>query len=146
TVICLANNPLINPSAIAFQIAEQHFNRSLRIAYAVAGKQSVADLHAFTGTFHDRRSGRVCDLLVEGGELVAQLKQERLALVPLNASQFQVVGVLDSITITFEIASAGIPALMHLLVEGETLTTFDAVERVSPFADELEVFVGSFFS
>ena len=146
SVICLANNLAINPSAIAFQIAEQHFNRSLRTQPAAAGKQPNADLHAFTGTFHDRRSGRVCDVLVEGEQLVAQFKDERLVLVPFSANQFQVVGALDLITITFETVGDSTRLTMHLIVEGEAATTFVAVDRTLPTPDQLEAFAGSYFS
>jgi CubicO group peptidase (beta-lactamase class C family) len=145
SVICLANNPAINPSAIAFQIAEQHLKRSLRIQSAT-GKQSNADLRAFTGTFHDRRSGRICDVMVEGAGLVAQLKDERLVLVPLSANQFQVAGALDPITITFETTNDIAPLSMSLIVEGEAATTFVAVERVLPTPDELQAFAGSYHS
>jgi CubicO group peptidase (beta-lactamase class C family) len=146
SVICLANNPAINPSAIAFQIAEQYFDRSLRTQSTTVGKQPNADLHAFTGTFHDQRSGRVCDVFVEGEQLVVQLKDERLVLVPLSVNQFHVVDALDSITITFETASDRIPLTMHLIVEGEAAATFVAVDRMSPTPDELEAFTGSYFS
>jgi CubicO group peptidase (beta-lactamase class C family) len=145
SVICLANNLAINPSAIAFQIAEQHFNRSLRIQ-STAGKQLNVDLHTFAGMFHDQRSGRVCDVFVEGEQLVVQLKDERLLLTPLSANQFQVVGVLDPITISFEIADDSTPLIMHLIIEGEAATTFIAVDRTSPTQDQLEAFVGRYFS
>jgi CubicO group peptidase (beta-lactamase class C family) len=146
SVICLANNPAINPSMVAFQIAEQQFNRRLRPQPVAAGKQSDADLHAFTGAFHDTRSGRICDVLIEGDQLVAQFKDERLVLVPLNANQFQVGGVLDRITVTFGHTGDNVPPTMHLLVEGEAATTFVAADRMSPTPDELEAFVGSYFS
>lgn len=146
SVICLANNPAINPSAITFQIAEQYFNRSLRTQYVAAGKQPNADLHAFIGTFHDTRSGRVCDVFVEGEQLVVQLKDERLVLVLLSANQFQVVGAIDPITITFETADNSTPLTMRLIIEGEAATTFVAVDRKSPSADELEAFTGSYHS
>jgi CubicO group peptidase (beta-lactamase class C family) len=145
SVICLANNPAINPSILAFQVAEQHFNRNLRSQYTVAGKQSSTNLQTFTGTFHDSRSGQVCDVLVEGEHLVAQFKNERLVLVPLSANRFQVVDALDPITVTFETARASTPT-MHLIVEGEAATTFVAVERTSPVPDQLEAFKGSYFS
>ena len=146
SVICLANNPAINLSAIAFQIAEQQFNRSLRTQYATAGKQLNADPHAFTGTFHDPRSGRICDVFVEGGGLVAQLKDERFSLIAISTNQFQIAGALDPIAITFESAGDSTPLTMHLIVEGEAATTFVTVARTSPTPDQLEAFAGSYFS
>jgi len=147
SVICLANNSALNPSAIAFQIAEQHFSRSLTPQHAAAPqKEPGVDLQAFVGTFHDQRSGRICDVVVEAGELVAQLKDERFSLIAISTNRFQIAGALDPTTITFEPASDGAPLTMRLLVEGEAATTFAPVDRMLPAPDELEAFKGSYFS
>ena len=77
---------------------------------------------------------------------MVQFKDERLVLVPLSANQFQVVGALDPITITFEPSSDSARLIMRLIIEGEAATTFIAVDRTSPTLGELEAFAGSYFS
>jgi len=148
SVICLANTTAINPSVIAFHVAERHLNHPLlprHVSAAGSGKQPDVDLNAYTGTFHNTSSGKICDVVIEAGQLVVQMKETRLSLDPISATQFQVTAASDPTVVTFEFTSAG--PLLHIdpIIEGE-LSMYVAVERLAPSADELDAFVGSYYS
>jgi CubicO group peptidase (beta-lactamase class C family) len=149
SVICLCNLETINPSMLGFQIADHYLGQHLRRPHeqpVSRSAQSALDLHRYTGAFRDIRSGSICDLAVQNDQLIVQMMDHSFPITPVSATHFAVAGAIDRTSVTFEPPHDAVPLRMHLTIEGEESTTFEAVQRVIPTAAEVDAFAGNYYS
>jgi CubicO group peptidase (beta-lactamase class C family) len=80
--------------------------------------------------------------------LVVHLYMPRhsVTLTPVDPTHFQVADALDPTTVTFERPNPSAPLRMHMVVEGEEAQTFVAFQRAAPQTDQLEDYIGAYWS
>lgn len=148
SVICLANLSSINPSRIARQVADiylaDQFEQEAKTAKFI--ELPVEQLKGKTGTFRDPLTGTICKLSTKKGKLMVNVFGLSFQIAPLSKTQFRSVDAPVNVDIEFERQDQNRPLLIHMDVEGQKPTTFEAIQPVSPTAAQLKEYAGDYYS
>ncbi len=160
SVIILANLDSIDPSGLAFKIADIYLaglvkepakdetGKSAEAAPAQAAMSvPKAELEALPGNWQEGRFGLWLTLASKGDKLLAEMDGRTDALAPAGPGKFVVPGIEEGLAIEFKPAEKGRPATARMTIgKTEELRFTKAVPLKAAGAAELAAYAGAYVS
>ena len=160
SVIILANLDSIDPSGLAFKVADIYLagllkepakdetKKSAEAARAqVAISVPKAELEALSGNWQDGRFGLWLTLALKDDKLLAEINGRNYILAPAGQGKFIVPGSEAGITIEFKPAEKGKPATALLTIgKGQELRFAKAAPLRATGVAELAAYAGAYMS
>lgn len=155
SVICLANLSSINPSKLAREVADIYLGDQFRKDNKEKMKPPEkpqfiqvpeSELKDKTGAFRDPKSGSIWKLSIKEGKLWVDTSVFVFSLLPLSRTRFLTVDAPVEMEIEFETRDKDKPLLIHVKSEERESSTFEAIRLVSPTQEQLEEYVGNYYS
>lgn len=156
SVAVLCNAGTSRPDALANSVAEIYLeDRMEPVAprpQAAAGSAARAvriapeRLRALAGPYRDPVSFSSRTITFDDGRLWMSTGGPRTELRPLSATEFEAVGASVRTRVRFEPAASGRPARVTVSPEGRDPVMAEKLALVTPSAEELAVYAGSYFS
>lgn len=157
SVIILANLDSIDPSGLAFKVADIYLAGQLKEpAKDEARKEGQAgaaitvprgELEALAGNWQDRRFGRWLTLTLKDDKLLTRLGGQDLVFTPVAPGKFIVAENDAGIAIEFEPAEKGKPAVARLTAGGTQEFRFEkALPLKTMGSTELAAYAGAYVS
>lgn len=153
SVICLANLGTMDPSGLAFKVADIYLADRLRAPAEAEAKKaepiSVAekDLAPLAGNYRDARFGRWLEVALKDGKLAAGFGERSVPLIPMASNVFEVRLPSRTLRVEYAPADGGRPARMTAVYpngESETYEKAVPLRPLSPAA--LEEYAGVYVS
>jgi len=158
SVIILANLDSIDPSGLAFKVADIYLAGIIKEPAKPEGKTDApaagsapavpkAELEALAGNWQDDRFGRWLSLTLKEDKLQAAMNGRNYNLTPAGAGRFVVPGITAGIAIEFAAATKGKPATARMTIgESQEFRFLKAAPLKALGAAELGAYAGTYVS
>jgi hypothetical protein len=151
SVICLANLDSINPNALAVKVADLFLADRFPAPSAAAEKPNVTvapeALAAVAGSYRDPRDGVISTFIVQDeGLSLVRVGPLPVKLRAAGETTFLGTGSAEGLQCEFVAAKDNSPKQVRIGAAGDRFRTLDRVTTVSPTADELKDYAGTYYS
>ena len=155
SVICLCNLSNIESGRLTRQVADIYL-ASVFKKDEVSGTASPPEakvislpereLKAVAGSYFNSASNNFRRLYVRDGKLIYSRGSSESELAPLGNNRFMMLGVPDSVEISFKSPRPGAPLQMFTAANGGKPIIHDRVEPASYTSEQLAQFAGTYYS
>ncbi|MFN6567971.1 serine hydrolase domain-containing protein [Dendronalium sp. ChiSLP03b] len=150
SVICLANLSTLNPTKLAFQVADIYLENDYikDIAKPISRSISsinlpVVELQPKAGFYHNLTTGSIWELKIEDEKLMAKLAWMYFQLIPIDTNHFQSVDNETDYNIEF---SEDINRMIVKIDIGDGIKTYTLEKILDSPKDILADYVGTYYS
>jgi hypothetical protein len=156
TVICLANLGTMDPSGLAFKVADIYLAGKLKEPEKKEEKKAEAapapaavsekDAAPLVGNYQDLKFGRWLEITFKDGKLSASLQRRNFVLFPSGPMNFEIHVGLRTIKLEFTPA-AGQPAKVKVIYPGDEVDIFEKAAPLKPLTPaQLAQYAGVYVS
>ncbi len=156
SVICLANLSTFNPSVMARKVADiylegQFREKSEETQKAVPEKAKIIDLSesalkAKTGNYYDRDRDVLWTVVFKKDQLQVQAPFTRFKISPVSPTRFIAEDLPFNLEVEFEKNEETQTFVLYAWTEGKKQGMYESIEVAEPTPEELEVYVGEYYS
>ncbi len=153
SVICLANLGTMDPSGLAFKVADIYLAGKLKQPEKKEEKKAEAvavpekDLAPLVGNYQDSKFGGWLEINLKDGKLFAGTGRRDRALVPIGPMTFEMQTPAASVRLEFKPAAGGRPAQLRAVYSGEDAVLYERAAPLRPLTPALlSEYTGSFVS
>jgi CubicO group peptidase (beta-lactamase class C family) len=153
SVICLANLATMNPSSLAYRVAdvllvEKFTEAAPQAVEGTAGKGSAIPLESFTewlGKFQSKEM--IVEVSIQENSLMAETMGEKFKLQIMDGTHWKAVGIPNDISLTLEPQVEGAPRVLTLNIEkGYMVESLHQIPAYEPDLSALAQYCGSYHS
>ncbi len=153
SVICLANLSTFDPGYIVRRVADIYLDECFQEEAKIFGsgnktftQPTPRKLKEKAGIYSSPSSGAIIEFFVEDEKLKIEAMGYTLPFVAMSETSFQAMDAPFRVAVTFEKDELEKPWRVYLFVEDEKPEVFESVEVVSPGANQLTEYEGSYYS
>jgi CubicO group peptidase (beta-lactamase class C family) len=158
SVICLANLGTMDPSGLAFKVAdiylagklkepEKREEKKAEAAPAPAPVVSEKDAAPLVGNYQDLKFGRWLEITFKDGKLIAGLQRRNFVLFTSGPMNYEIRVGARTIKLEFTTAAAGQPAKVRVVSPGDEVDLFEKAAPLKPLTPaELAQYAGTYVS
>ena len=155
SVICLCNLFNIESARLTRQVADIYladvFEKGVAVGASSPPEAKAVvvpeqDLNAVAGSYFNRAANNFRRLVVKGERLVYSRGSSESELAPLGGNRFRMLGVPDSVEISFKTPRPESPFQMLTSVNGEKPMVHERVESPAYTSEQLAEFAGMYYS
>jgi len=155
SVICLANLGSMDPSGLAFKVADLYLAEKLKEPGKNPEQKAEAivvpenELAKVVGNYQERRFGEWLEIILKEGKLLAGPFRggRMIALVPTGPGVFEVRPGQTAIKLEFSSAAAGKPARIKIVPPGGEEALYEKAAPLTPLTpDLLASYAGTYVS
>ncbi len=154
SVVCLANLGTLNPTKLAFQVADLYLEDKYTESIAKPMPRSVvsidlplAELEAKTGFYHHPETGSIWELEIEDEKLMAKFAWMYFQLVPIDSNHFQSIDGAFDYDFDYDIEFPDNPNQMIVKVDaGKGIEILIFQKMPAGASQELTDYIGTYYS
>jgi len=156
SVICLANLSAFNPSVMAKRVADIYLadlfkektedKKTPSPEKSEIIKLSELELKTKTGNYYDRERDVLWTVVLRKGQLQVRAPFTRFMISPVSPKRFIAEEVPFRLEIEFEKKEESQSYILNAWQEGKKQGMYESIEFVEPTPEELEVYIGKYYS
>jgi CubicO group peptidase (beta-lactamase class C family) len=155
SVICLSNFAAFNPSSTCYRVADIYLKDQLKplpekektkkIRFK---KLSLKHLENKNGAYRNPQNKHIVKISadLQNNQLKAQMNGTKLIMAPISKTEFKVVEPARDIIAKFTRKDKKSPFTIQIFIEGRLQDTYEPVALASPSPEDLQEYMGEFFS
>lgn len=155
SVVCLSNFAAFDPAGTCYQVADIYLKNQFKplakkrkTKKILFKKISPKHLENKTGAYRNPQNKQIAKISanVKNNQLHGQLNGNKLIMTPISKTEFKVVKPAMDVILKFARKDKKSPFTMQLIHSGRLEGTFERTKIVSPSLEDLQEYLGEFFS